>query len=260
MLDVVCFKWRPTWSMYRSTYTADHVNTLFHMVRRHYLKPFRFSCITDDPKGLDPAIRPIRLWPDHADLASLHGVANPSCYRRLRLFAADSREIIGDRFVWLDLDMVITSSLHPLFDRREDIVLWEGTAAKNHYNAAMVMMTAGARPLVWDRFDAKESPRLAQRAGFVGSDQAWINLCLGAGEARWRLADGCYSWRLHLRFNRGKLPADARVVNFAGSSGDPWQKPVQRSAPWIVEHYRRDDDASGGPRQALGLAAGGEDD
>ena len=260
MIDVVCFKWKPAWVMYRSAYTGEHVNTLFDMVKRHYANPFRFSCVTDDPRGIDDRIRVLPLWDDHATLTSLHGIQNPSCYRRLRLFGRDARDLVGERFVWLDLDMVITGNLRPIFDRPEDLIMWEGTASRNFYNGAMVMMTAGARPKVWEDFDPVKSPRAAQAAGFLGSDQAWINHCLGPGEARWTRADGCYSWRMHLRFNRGILPADSRIVNFAGSSGDPWQKPIQRSAPWIAEHYRRGDDASGGPRQAFDMAAGGEDD
>lgn len=256
MLDVVCFKWKPAWAHYRSTYTGEHVNVLFDMVRRHYQKPFRFSCVTDDPSGIDGRVRIIPLWPDHSDMVSPHGMQNPSCYRRLRLFARDAAEIIGPRFVWMDLDMVVCRDLAPIFDRREDVVLWQGSAGRNPYNGAMLLLRAGARPKVWEEFDPQRSPIEARRAGFMGSDQAWLCHALGPNEARFTMAEGCYSWRLHLRFNRGKLPADARIVNFAGSSGDPWQKPIQSSAPWIRDHYRRGEDASGTARPALDMAAG----
>jgi hypothetical protein len=243
MLDVVTFKWRPAWSHYRSRYDASHVNTLRDMVARHYQKPHRFTCITDDPAGIDPRVRIVPLWDDWSSLRSTHGYQNPSCFRRLRLFARDAGELIGPRFVWLDLDMVITADLAPLFDRSEDVILWEGTAGRfQPYNGSMVMMTAGARPQVWERFEGEASARAAQANRFSGSDQAWIAYCLGPGEATFTALEGCYSWRKHLRWTRGLLPPDARIVNFAGSGGDPWE--LIKIAPWIGQHWRRDAECS----------------
>jgi hypothetical protein len=236
MLDVITFKW--TKPGYRSTFNANTVNTLRAMVARNFHRPHRFTCITDDPAGLHSKVRAFPLWSDLGDMQSPHGRQNPSCYRRLRLFAPDAGDVIGGkRFVWLDLDTVITGDVTPLWSRPEDFVAWRGTAGLNPYNGSMIMLTAGARPKVWTDFDPATSPLAARRAGFIGSDQAWIAFCLGKGEATWTDADGVYSWRMKLRRNRGILPADARIVFFHGHA-DPWHSWTQQQAPWIKDHWR----------------------
>ena len=235
MLDIVTFKWRGP-KGYRSTFTAESVNVLRAMVARHYQRPHRFTCVTDDPAGIDSRVRIVPLWGDHAEVPSPHGIGRPSCYRRLRLFARDAAELIGPRLVTMDLDAVITADMAPVWDRPEDIVLWAGTAGKNPYNGSMILLRAGARPQVWEQFDAVASPLLARSQGYLGSDQAWLATCLGANEARWTEADGVYSWRMKLRFNRGRLPSGARCVFFHGNA-DPWQDWTQSQAPWIRTHW-----------------------
>jgi hypothetical protein len=233
MLDVVCWRWAPPQG-YRSEFGPETVNTLAAMVRRHYRKPHRFSVITDDPRGYDRRIRVIPLWDDFADMKSPHGAGNPSCYRRLKMFSAEARDIIGPRFVSLDLDSVITADMAPVWDRPEEIVLWGDTNPSTHYNGSMVLMTAGARRRVWDDFDPSSSPGKAKRAGQFGSDQAWISYRLGGGEAKWTTRDGVYSYRNHLRTTQA-LPGDCRIVMFHGLY-DPWHPHAQAKA-WVREHY-----------------------
>jgi len=235
MLSVVCWKWAPA-PGYRSTFTAEHVNVLRRMVARNYAKPHRFVCITDDAAGLDDGIDVVPLWDDFGELMSPHGRGNPSCYRRLRAFAPEMAEILGPRFVWLDLDCVITGDLRPLFDRREPFISWGDTNPRNAVNGSMIMMDAGARPQVYTDFDPKTSPDMARRVGHFGSDQAWISFKLGFNEARWGIRDGVYSYRNHIRPQRGLLPTNARVVFFHGQY-DPWDDEPQRLA-WVRENWR----------------------
>jgi hypothetical protein len=234
MLSVICWKWAPN-PGYRSKFGPAAVNTLRAMVARHYRAPHRFICVTDDPAGLDPRVQVVPLWDDLADLPSPHGRANPSCYRRLRMFRRDAGELFGERFVSLDLDCVITADLRPLWDRPEDVVFWGDTNKTTHYNGSMMLLTAGARPQVWDDFDPVASPRAARAAGQWGSDQAWISHCLGGGEAKWGVRDGVYSYRNHLLRQPQVLPAGARIVIFHGTT-DPWDPGAQR-LPWVRKHY-----------------------
>jgi hypothetical protein len=256
MIDVVCWKWRPLVSYYRSKFDAGHVNTLRAMVARHYQKPHRFNCITDDPKGIDSRVRIIPLWSDHSSLVSLHGKNNPSCFRRLRVFARDAADLIGPRFISIDLDVVIAGDLVPIFDRPEDFVMWEGMVGRNFYNGSMFMMTAGARPQVWETFEPVVSSHAASRAGFYGSDQAHICNVLGGDEARWTRADGVYSWRNHVRYRPARLPDDARMVFFHGSAGDPWAPNVQSAAPWIKRHYHDEEAPSCSPDRSIAASSG----
>lgn len=235
MLTVVCWKWKGPAS-YRSQFTGEHVNVLARMVARHYDRPHRFVCITDDAEGIDPAVGIVPLWDEFGALPSPHGAGNPSCYRRLKAFAPEMREVLGERFVWLDLDCVVTGDLKPLFDRTEPFLSWGDTNPRNSVNGSMIMMDAGARANVYADFDPKTSPDLTRRLGFFGSDQAWISYKVGDEEPRWGVADGVYSYRVHLKTMRGALPHNARLVFFHGQV-DPWSAEAQRLA-WVRDHWR----------------------
>lgn len=237
--SVVCWRWAPR-AGYRSSYAPDTVNVLKDMVRRNYPRRVRFICVTDDASGIDSDVEIIADAKDFADVPSPHGGRNPSCYRRLRMFRPDIGDILGRRFVSLDLDTVITGDLSPLWDRSEDIVFWGDTNPQkgSHYNGSMVLMTAGARPHVWTTFDPAESPSKALRARAWGSDQGWISCVLGPGEAKWSRADGVYSFRNDIERRGGALPSNARLVSFHGRL-DPWATEAQR-LEWVKQHYRRE--------------------
>lgn len=235
MLTVACWKWKGP-AAYRSQFTAEHVNVLARMVARHYARPHRFVCITDDAEGIDPQVGIVPLWDEFAAILSPHGVANPSCYRRLKAFAPEMRQVLGKRFVWLDLDSVVTGDLAPLFDRTEPFLSWGDTNPRNSVNGSMIMMDAGAHPQVYADFDPQTSPELTRRLGYFGSDQAWISYKLGDGQPRWGVKDGIYSYRVHLRPQRGVLPSNARLVFFHGQH-DPWGPEAQRLA-WVRENWR----------------------
>lgn len=243
MIEVVCWKWRPPRG-YRSTFGPQTVNVLRAMVERHLHVPHRFTCITDEPEGIDPRVRIIPIWDTHARVPNPSSPVNPSCYRRLRLFSSEARELIGERVLSLDLDMVITRDITPLVNRPEDFVIWGGQSqlpggrGKPYawYNGSLMMLRTGTRTRVWDEFNPAVSPRQAHQAGCRGSDQGWIAYCLGPKEAIWGTSDGVYSYRNHI-LPSGTLPGNARIVSFHGKH-DPWDPQVQRASPWIREHYR----------------------
>ena len=237
MLEVVCWLWKPA-SEYRSQFSQTHVNTLQRMVARHYPHPHRFSCITDFTDGFAADVRVIPLWDDHRKRASIYGPGTPSCYPRLKAFSGEMRELIGPRFVSIDLDVVVVRDLTPVWNRPEDFIIWGPDGRRTPYNGSMWMMNAGAREKVWTRFNENPEKAVsrARGAGFYGSDQAWMCYALGPSENRWKAQDGVYSYRMHLKNNRGLLPPDARMVFFEGHY-DPWNKVTQQSCPWIKDHY-----------------------
>ena len=232
-LSVVTFKWdKPG---YRSKFTSEHVNTLYSMIKRNYPHPFTLTCITDNPAGIDSRIRVLPLWDTFAAVPSPHRGNNPSCFRRLRLWSTEMRDLIGPRILQIDLDMVICADPSPLWNRREDIVLWaDKLNPTTPYNGAMQLFTAGTRPDVYETFDPSTSPKLANSHGYWGTDQAWISYVLGPGEARWTQADGALSWRVHCKMY-AQFPPQARIVNFHGAE-DPWT--VANRIPCVSEHYR----------------------
>lgn len=235
-LTVVCWKWPPQ-AGYRSTFGPETVNTLRAMVRRHYPHPHRFVCVTRETAGIDADIEILPPWDDFAHLPSPHGQKNPSCYRRLRLFHPDAQQWFGARFVSLDLDVVITGDLTPLWHRPEPVVFWGDTNRQpgSHYNGSMILMDAGCRPQVWTDFSPEASPLIAKEARCFGSDQGWISYRLGPGEAKWSKRDGVYSYRNEVSQLKC-LPSNARIVVFHGAH-DPWASHVQATVPWVREHY-----------------------
>ena len=237
-LKVVCWKW-VTPDGYRSAFTHAQVNTLFNMVTRNYHKPFEFICITDNARHIDSGVRviPLEQVEKFAHLPSPHGGVNPACYRRLWMYSEQARDVIGERFVSIDLDVVLTGDVTPVWDRPEDFMIWGETLRRTPYNGSMQMMTAGARKHVYDEFDPDTSPMTARKAGFDGSDQAWISYKLGPNEKRWTQQDGVHSFRLHVKPFGGRMPANARIVFFEGQV-DPWSPTARRVCPWVEEHWR----------------------
>jgi hypothetical protein len=164
------------------------------------------------------------------------------------MFSEEAKTLIGDRILSFDLDVVITGDITPLVDRPEDFVIWGGQMIKARkrglpgvvycwYNGSMMMLRAGTRKQVWDRFDPKVSPQQSNKALSRGSDQGWISYVLGQKEATWGEQDGVYSFRSYIVPNKGLLPANAKVVAFHGRH-DPWERGVQAQYPWVREHYR----------------------
>lgn len=235
---IVTFKWRGP-SGYRSKYAAAHVNTMRAMFARHLHIPHDFVCITDDAAGLDEGVRVVPLWKDHGDLPSPHGPSEPSCFRRLRLFAKDAEKIVGaKRFAWCDLDLVLTGDVTPIFNRPEPIVLLPAQSAYIPFNGSMVLMDAGCRPEVWETFDPNTSPQRNVAAKCLGSDQGQISYCLkDRNEATWKPGpggDGIYF--MHRHHLGEHLPMDCRLVSFHGR-GDPWSSRFSH-LKWVRQNYR----------------------
>lgn len=249
MLTFVTFKYRQPG--YRTTYTAEHVNVLQSMIARNYHAPHRFLCVTDDPEGVVGETYP--LWDDHRGLVNpSHPTSRPNCYPRLKLFDPDLPVQFGDRFVSMDLDMAITGDITPLFDRPEDFVIY-APKPDRRYQGSLFLHRRGTRSALWTEFDPVETPKITVKAGFRGSDQAWIRYRY-PNEAIWTPADGVHSylymvparatraahpvsrWK-NLPGRTGSLPPGTRLVSFAGQL-KPWEELTQQASPWLKEHYR----------------------
>lgn len=235
-LTFVCWKWKPA-PGYRSSFAPQTVNVLRNMIERHYQGPHELVCVTDDPAGIDPRVRTLPLWTEFAHVPSPHGVNYPSCYRRLRMFAPDAGELFGDRFVSMDLDVVITRDITALLNTPADFRIYGDTAKGTPYNGSLIQLRAGARSKVWKEFDPKTAGQRSLRAGYIGSDQGWIAIALGPNEAKFTRKDGVYSYRNEIQPSGGMLPNDAKIVIMHGHL-DPWTPLLHRKHKWIAEHYR----------------------
>lgn len=231
---IACWKWKPR-TGYRSTFTHDHVNTLRRMVARNCTIPHEFVCITDNPVGIDPDIRIIPLWENPAPRYG--NESRPNCFYRVKAFSKEIGELIGKRFMWLDLDCVITGNIDHIVGSKHDFAMWGDTHPTTPYNGSLCIMNAGARERVWTMFNPTKSPDEGKKNRYIGSDQAWIAVALGPDEHKFGKSDGIYSFGNHILRERAPLPDNAAIVMFHGRF-DPWMEKVQLQWPWVKENYR----------------------
>ena len=219
-------------------YQPAHVNALRKAVARHLPLPHRFICVADSYEGFDPEVEVHITPPEAAEIGALRspeGGRFPSCYRRLYNFS-EGAKAFGDRLLCTDVDWVPTSDLSPLFDRTEDFVGWRplrtwGQPGKLRFGGGVYLLTPGKRTGVWSTFKGPMSIAEARRAGFRGSDQAWISYKLARTEPYYGREAGIYSIR-DLNNGRLPLPADARMVHFNGTQ-KPWGSPL----PWVAANW-----------------------
>jgi hypothetical protein len=229
VLNILSWLWQQEGG--RTSYTAGHVNIWAAQIRRHTTIAHQVCCVTDTPLGLDDDIAVIAPPGDFVGFETHRwGKHLPNCFRRLALFRPDAADIFGERFVSMDIDCVIASSIDTLFDRDEDFVMYRGTNPSRPYNGSMLMMTAGCRSQVYERFNGHDARIAADM--YLGSDQSWISYVLGRGEATWGPEDGV-AWYGSRRNH--KL---IKVMFFPGYP-KPWHL-IGRDK-WITEHYRGDE-------------------
>ncbi len=207
------------------------------MIYRHMDgEPYNFICITDSPK--EQFSEHVNVYPTphgaHAlsDLRSPEGPRFPSCYRRLWMFSEEARAL-GSRCLLLDIDIVVTRSLAPLFDLPGEFVGWypyrDWGIRRKRFGGGIYVITPGTRVAVYEKFI--ESPRsaiqYARRLGYRGSDQGWISCCLAESEPYMPRSAGVYSVR-DPGVTRQGAPLDARLIQFNGTV-----KPWQSDWPWV---------------------------
>lgn len=232
MTTVLTWYWRQEGG--RTAYTPAHVSIWASMVRRHLSMPHRLAIVTDEPldiPGVEIIAPPrefedvrIPTWKDH----------RPQCFRRLAMFRHDAAALFGERIICMDLDCVVSGPLDPLFAGGEDFRMFKGTVAARPYNGSLMMLRAGARAQVYERFTPEGAVEAGKR--FLGSDQAWISHILGPNEAVWDAADGVDWWRPGMTGDRAPL------LFFPGAV-KPWE--VVGTDPHVAAHYRRDDAGRG---------------
>ena len=190
-------------------YGPEYVNRLAAMVRRNSSVPVRVVCFTEDPSGIDRSVehRPLPA-PD------LTGWWN-----KVGLFKSDLGDV-GERILFMDLDVVITGSVDPLLRCESDFTIMENDYVTG-YNTSVMLLKVGARPSVWEAF----SPAAVQS---YGGDQDWV--AMNAPDADLWPTGWCVPYRLRAA---KAPPPDARVVCFCGRPN-----PDEYPAAWIEEYWR----------------------
>lgn len=219
-LTIVLWLWQGPGGAW-GRYTVEHVNRAARMVREHLTLEHELVVITDQPEGdFISDLRIVPIWPDLADRGR--------CWRRLKAFAPEMKEIIGPRWAWIDLDCVVLGDLTPLFQRDEDLVLWRSQSTRNPYNGSILLHTSGTWPQIWTGY----SPSIVTK--LPGSDQSWLAHLLGPHMPVWTDKDGVFAYNRHARRWRRGPRESARIVFFPGSIKAN-SNVVCRETPWIGE-------------------------
>ena len=224
MLHVRTWKWG-------NKYKPEDVRKVAAGLRRHMSELYRFKVVTDDTNGLDDIeTEPI---PDPELTVPL------GCFARLRMFDPEwqmsSGILAGDRVVCIDLDLVITGPLYPLFYRPETFLILQGANSSNPcpYNGSVWMLRAGHRPDVWRDFSLEAAAKVPYFE--FPDDQGWFAHKI-PGAIGWKVGSrsGIYAFQKPGWPKGFDLPKDARLVVFPG-----WRSPEQfKHLPWIKHHWR----------------------
>jgi hypothetical protein len=229
------------WSAAARDFKARHVDVLARMFRRKCTVPHRVVCITDRPAHeFDRSIVEVVPTPPAARalerIRTPEGRGFPSCYRRLWLFSPEAREL-GDRFLQIDLDVVLTGNVDHIAGRDESFVGWvpnEGVwHGRDRYGGGLYLLRAGPHPEVWADFDGQRAIDRARRAGYRGSDQAWLNFKLYGRTSRLPDDAGILMFR-DLKPAPHVLPEGVRMVQFSGHK-KPWG---HLHLPWVAAYWR----------------------
>lgn len=108
---VTCIKWG-------QKFPAYYVNRLYAGVKRHMDRPFRFVCFTEDPKGIREEIEifPLPKVPyEEAMVRAMTTGRRRGAWRKVTIFQPGQAMLSGS-CLQLDLDVVVTKPLGPLFD------------------------------------------------------------------------------------------------------------------------------------------------
>lgn len=265
-INIITWKWNGKNQKSGVEYSAKHVNVLYSMIKRNLKKDFCLICITDDPKGIRKEVLTFPLPEQWSDLGG--------CYVRLNCFSHRFKldGLSLNRFISIDLDVVIVSDVTDIFTRKEDFLIWGDPVRYTPYWGSFFMMNKGCRREVYDSFDPKKSKDIATKAGFtVGTDQAIISMNLFPRETMLTSEDGLLNFVMHVKemdpdvlkymssnkfralikrrrpishraciavnSPNGALPDNAKIVFFNGKY-DPIQERMQEKYDFVRKHWR----------------------
>jgi hypothetical protein len=219
-----------TW-LWGGAYGEHYVRRLAAGVHRNLNEAHRFIAFTDAPRHLPG----IEQWP----ILNTGLLSKPGCFARLRLFDPKWQRNLGiahgDRVVNMDLDLVVTGALDPLFARPDDFTILQGINTTNPcpVNGSIWMLRAGARPDVWTEFSLENYAARGVPFHAFPDDQGWFHHMMPDAGA-WGPADGVYGFKKEGWPSGDALPDGARVVAFPG-----WRDPAKfEHLDWVKRNWR----------------------
>jgi hypothetical protein len=230
-VNILCLK-------HGSKYSSKYVNTLYSMVDRHLDLPYKFYCLTENPKGLDPKINVLMLP------GGLHG-----WWYKPYIFS-DTLPIEGT-ILYIDLDVVISSNLNKLFTYcpGEWCVIRDFTRSTRpdwqKYNSSVIRFEKGQLGHVWKTFSEDPNKHIKR---FFG-DQDFLYEVTKDTAKLWP-DEWIQSWKWEVRASKELNPGPRgsrtlkTIENVSPSietcicvfHGDP--NPEHCLDPWVVDNWK----------------------
>jgi hypothetical protein len=203
-------------------YTTDYVTRLRNMVKRNLARPHRFVCLTEKPerfKGLDVETIEIPLFKDI-----------PGWWSKLELF--NSKHDLGERTMYLDLDVLVTKQLDPIVDYPSRFALVPPAGTFKGRNGLRTVRRYNSSVMVWDRCDRVHllhklwTPAVAMR---LWGDQDYVGEVISNADTM------PLQWFPRFSELNGAMPgADAKVV----LCKVPKNHDAARQFPWFNEAWQ----------------------
>lgn len=188
--QVICINWG-------AKYGAPYVNRLYAMVKRNISPPFRFVCFTDNSVGMHQEVDTHPLPELNFELPVVSTGIWPKC----RLWKQELADLKGP-VLFLDLDLVVTSSLDPFFEYGdpEDVILARDPSAPNGETgqSSVYRFPVGKLYPIYEMF-AANAQSLAEQFKY---EQRYVSLNAPGGFRLWPK-----EWVTHFRRDcRRKFP------------------------------------------------------
>lgn len=241
MKQILCMNWG-------TAYGADYVNRLYSMVARNITGEFRLVCYTEDRTGIRPEV-------ECFDCPRVD-IPEPYCnygWRKISLWARELEGLTGE-VLFIDLDVVITSSLDQFFDIPGDFVVIRNWTQPDQRigNTSVYRFRVGSHPYLLDTLVGYSADVLAK----FPNSQTFISHSVK--EMTFWPDEWCRSFKVHcvprgIRrwFVEPGLPTGTRIVAFpgvpnppdaaAGKWPSPWYKRIYkhiRPSRWVQENWR----------------------
>lgn len=174
---------------------AQYVNNLAAMVRRNITRPYRFVCLTDDPKGLHDGI----------EAKPLPSIILRGWWAKLYLFAPNVFPV-GERVLYFDLDTLILDNIDDYADYGGEFAGLGCFRSHRIFGSGLMAWPAGSVDHIWTDWMS------AGRPVGDGADDSWIASVHPDAVRIQRKLQGVVSYKFH-KCAKGP-PEGARIVCF----------------------------------------------
>lgn len=222
-------------------YSADYVNKLYNMVKRHCTLDYEFVCLTDDSLGIDENVKILPLP---------NGLTGWWC--KPYMFSKDLP--LNGTILYMDLDVVIASNIDKLFTYGKGhwCTIRDFTRAMRpnwkKYNSSVVRFDAGQLDFVWQEY--KRDQENIQKKFHGDQDFLW-DVTFKNNQAMLYPDSWILSWKWEVRkdrkFKHGGIRGQRKLATVENVTprvecaicvfhGDP--NPEHCEDPWVVDNWQ----------------------